>query len=82
MSNSPKYDHQDAMIVGLVRTVQALTAVLYRTSKERDKLENQLNKYLAPESSSFTPEQFAAYKIPLEAALQIIGEIKAVQENQ
>lgn len=72
-------DRQDAMILGLIKSVQALTAVTYHTSIKRDALESQLKIYLDSESTGLQGDLLKSYKAPIEGMLTIINEIKAAQ---
>lgn len=78
MTDVPReFDRQDAMLLGLVKAVQALTAVTYHTSPKRDALEEQFKIYLA--AGDLEGDLLRAYKAPLEGMLKIIDEIKAAQ---
>jgi|GEM_PF-6415463 len=78
MSNDDLKQHA-AMDLGIIRVLQALTAVVYRDAPERDKLEDQLKIYLNSESTGFEGGLLATYKAPIEGALAVIDEIKAAQ---
>ena len=69
----------DALQLGLIRTVQALAAVVYRDAPERDKLVQQLEIYLNSNATGFEGPLLDYYKAPIEGALKVINEIKAAQ---
>lgn len=75
----PGFDRQDALLQGVLRTIQALTAVLYRASHERDALERQLKVYLDEDNSEMPEDLQRTAQLPLQAALNVIAEIKAAQ---
>ena len=74
----PGFTRNVAFSLGLIKTIQALTAIVYRDAPERDKLESQLRTYLASDTG-LTPEMHNFYKSPIEGALLVIDEIKAAQ---
>lgn len=77
----PGFTRNDAFSLGLIKTIQALTAIVYRDAPERDKLEAQLKTYLQSETG-LTPDLHDFYKSPIEGALLVIEEIKAGQPKQ
>lgn len=80
MSEVPAgFDRKDAMILGLIKAVQALTAVTYHTSAKRDALENQLKIYLESQSTGLQGDLLNSYKAPIEGMLTIIKEIQDAQ---
>lgn len=72
----------DAFGLGLVRTIQALAAVVYRDAPEREKLVEQLEIYLNSNSTGFEGPLLGYYKAPIEGALKVINEIKAAQPKE
>ncbi|MGN8276763.1 hypothetical protein [Pseudomonas sp. SMN5] len=79
MSEIPdKFGPQEAMLLGLIKAVQALTAVTYHTSPKRDALEEQFKIYLDKETG-FDGERLRSYRAPLEGMLKIINDIKEAQ---
>jgi hypothetical protein len=74
----PGFTRNDAFSLGLIKTIQALTAVVYRDAPERDKLESQLRIYLQSDTG-LPADLHDFYKSPIEGALLIIDEIKAAQ---
>jgi hypothetical protein len=82
MSDVPAgFDRKDAMILGLIKAVQALTAVTYHTSAKRDALENQLKTCLDSQSTGLQGDLLKSYKAPIEGMLTVIEEIKAAQSK-
>ena len=79
MSNPNDLPQHAAVDLGIIRVLQALTAVVYRDAPERDKLEAQLKTYLNSPSTGFEGTLLATYKAPIEGALQVIEQIKAAQ---
>jgi len=69
----------DALQLGLIRTVQALAAVVYRDAPEREKLVQQLEIYLNSNATGFEGPLLGYYKAPIEGALKVINEIKEAQ---
>lgn len=72
----------DAFNLGLIRTVQALAAVVYRTSPEREALVRQLEVYLNSQDTGFEGPLLNYYKAPIDGALTVIEQIKAAQPQK
>jgi hypothetical protein len=80
VSNVPEgLTRYDAFNLGVVRAIQALTAVVYRTSSERELIEKQLQVYLQDSTTGMDATQLEFYRSPIEGALQVIEQIKATQ---
>lgn len=80
MSNVPQgFDRQDAIILGLIKAVQALTAVTYHTSPKRDALEEQFKIYLEGTGTGLQGDLLKHYQAPIDGMLKIIDEIKDAQ---
>ncbi|QJI21402.1 MULTISPECIES: hypothetical protein [unclassified Pseudomonas] len=83
MSSIPAgFDRQDAMLQGMLKAIQALTAVIYSTSPKREGLEQQLRIFLNDKDTGLPENLLGTYKLPLEAALVIIEQIKESQAKQ
>ena len=79
MNNPNELPVQAAIDLGVIRVLQALTAVVYRDTPERDILEEQLRNFLNTDTTGFEGKMLETYKTPIQAALNVIDHIKAAQ---
>lgn len=83
MSELPAgFDRQDAMLQGMMKTIQALTAVVYNIAPNRELLEKQLKIYLDEKHPELSPDFLELSKLPIQAALHVISEIKNAQPQK
>lgn len=81
MSDPNQVKESAAISLGMIRVLQALTAVVYRDAPEREKLENQLRVYLNADNTGFEGSDLATYQAPIQGALGVIDQIKAAQKK-
>lgn len=76
MSEIESFGNHGAMLLGICRGLQALTAALCRTDEERAILEDQLQHYLEGTATGLVGQELSMYQIPLEGMLKVVKEIK------
>ncbi|MBJ2254738.1 hypothetical protein JFT59_26450 [Pseudomonas sp. MF6784] len=77
------FKRHDSVSLGMIKVVQALTAVVYTESKvNRDALEKQLRSNLEETKHGEVDVNLNLYRAPIEAALNVIAQIKASETQR
>lgn len=76
MSDLPEdFSPKDAYLLGLLRSIQGLTAAVCRDPNMRSILEDSLKNSLEQYDKNYDAEMIRAYKAPIGATLHVINQV-------
>ncbi|WP_431145054.1 hypothetical protein [Pseudomonas alvandae] len=78
MSDLPEdFSPKDAYLLGIIRSIQGLTAAVSSDPKMRSILEESLKGSLEKHDKNYDADMIRAYKAPIGATLHVIDQVNA-----